>query len=94
MAISDRTIKSTITLGSDPLTQYKNTNMADSNITTGNVVGHQVYLFYGSRQKRIQGGGAQGARAPPLASLIIYSFLNNFVIFTTLVPLRDALAYL
>ena len=39
--------------------------------------------------------GAQGARAPHLASLIIYSFLNNFVIhvFTTLVHLREALSY-
>ena len=39
------------------------------------------------------GGGGTGGTCPPLASLIIYSFLNNFVIFTTLVHLREALSY-
>ena len=37
--------------------------------------------------------GGTGGTCPPLASLIIYSFLNNFVIFATLVHLREALSY-
>ena len=46
-----------------------------------------------TQSKADRGGGAQGARALPLASLSIYSFLNNFVIFTTLVHLREAMSY-
>ena len=37
-------------------------------------------------------GGHRG-HVPPLASLNIYSILNNCVIFTTLVHLREALSY-
>ena len=46
-----------------------------------------IYIKGGS------GGGGTGGTGPPLASLIIYSFLNNFVIFPTLVHLRKALSY-
>ena len=42
-------------------------------------------------QRRVHGG--HRCPPPPLASLIIYSFLSNFVIFTTLVHLREALSY-
>ena len=46
------------------------------------------YIYKGGSK-----GGHRGHVPPPLASLIIYSFLNNFVIYTTPVHLREALSF-
>ena len=64
---------------------------------------HKNCVFYGASSfcieikfqciSKADPRGAQGARAPHLAPLIIYSSLNNFFIFTTLVHLRETLSY-
>ena len=61
--------------------------MADRYIAT------RIGLLVILKVSKADPGGRGHVPPPPLASLIIYLFLNNFVIFTTLVHLREALSY-